>query len=209
MTLRRKECQDAFDQFSWLVQLPEQLRATNLRILHSTAYTYDEIEGDHPHHWNVMWCRALDFWYNGKDRLDIDRTAYVNYINSIMPGLPIDEIMVAELTPVAMCHGDFTRGNFLVDKNGVTKIIDPGHHRGLPCRELDEAKMMQSMDGWECITHGLPPMNVWPLFNARKIHYVLLLTHYARITRHFDRWRSRRVVEFVHNRIRTLKELLR
>lgn len=99
-----------------------------------------------------------------------------------------DELIDAELTPVRVCHGDMTAENVIVEAStGIVKFIDPGNARGLPCREIDEAKLMQSMDGWER-AKGLDPK--WDLnaclqyFQPKRVHWILLASHYARLLMH-------------------------
>lgn len=83
-------------------------------------------------------------------------------------------------TRVARCHGDLTMDNVLLDDDATTVIfIDPGNTRGLACQELDEAKLLQSAEGWHgyMLHDGLP-------FKVRYVHRLLLLTHYIRLYSH-------------------------
>lgn len=88
-------------------------------------------------------------------------------------------------TPVHDVHGDATLENTVQTCSGIV-FLDPGHDRGMPCRELDESKMMQSLLGYDHIKHQHP---VWPKetktpFEVKPLHYALLCTHLIRLIPH-------------------------
>lgn len=222
MTLRMvKNCPDATHQFAWLMKLPDYMRPPNLRW-HEGAeanplneYSYDYVEGHHPRNWLTVW-RIMDIYvWCGSEHLKYSQHEYCEYMRMIMIKLCnpadavcyegfLDIIMKAELTPVARCHGDLTLYNVIMRKHHGMVLIDPGHCRGLPCRELDESKLMQSIDGFDVIHKGLPPACVIPKFQARKVHWALLATHYIRMLRHVQD----ESLAFAYNRIAQIKEMI-
>lgn len=87
------------------------------------------------------------------------------------------------LTPVWMVHGDATFSNVMVEHStGASRCFDPGYHRGLCVKEIDESKVLQSYDGFDELYRGLAtPKLDW---EPRPVHWLLLVTHYARLLRH-------------------------
>lgn len=92
----------------------------------------------------------------------------------------------SEFHPVNLVHGDATLCNFVVGVNGTTTAIDPGQHRGLCCREIDEAKLLQTDCGWDYIRHNQcsPLDRADAYFEIRRVHQLLLITHFVRLLRH-------------------------
>ncbi len=92
----------------------------------------------------------------------------------------------SEFHPVNLVHGDATLCNFVVGVNGRSTAIDPGQHRGLCCREIDEAKLLQTACGWDHIRHNQsPPLDmIGHYVDTRRVHQLLLITHFVRLLRH-------------------------
>lgn len=96
-------------------------------------------------------------------------------------------------TPVNMIHGDPTFSNIIIKyTTGKAELIDPGHHRGLCCKELDEAKVLQSYDGFERVCRRIqrPDDLDIPDCISQPVHWVMLITHYVRLLRHIKCERS-------------------
>lgn len=143
------------------------------------------------------------------------------------------------ITP-CRCHGDMTLENVVMTneweafagkltdfpqrkkiESGCSFIlIDPGHDRGLPCRELDEAKIMQSLEELIKIRssqedYSYPRLGflqgyfgeeIWKWYKEKSqspVHQFLLATHYLRLLRHADKHPSWRI----EHAERRLKEL--
>ena len=126
---------------------------------------------------------------------------YLCDVDSYTKYTGIDELLehTDELTPVSMIHGDATFSNVII-RHGDDRpfLIDNGHHRGLCVQELDEAKMMQSYDGFEEVYKGIVrPKDELP-FTPRRVHWLLLASHYVRLLRHVQR---REALQFARKRI--------
>jgi hypothetical protein len=170
------------DQPHHLEQLPEGLRP---RII--DAHSYEFAPGIMPRDVERVWRAAQhNIWAATSQRLDINRTAYVHYCQSKMhvPQWVGNAIIEDLLTPVTHCHGDMTLSNAVQLSDGEIIFIDPGDPRGLPCRELDEAKLMQSTNGWEEVRWGADPTRGVLPFVIKPIHMVLLYTHLGRLLCH-------------------------
>ena len=101
-------------------------------------------------------------------------------------------------TRVTACHGDLTMDNVMLDATLPTSnviFIDPGYDRCLPCRELDEAKLLQSVEGW----HNFRLYGKLP-FKVKYVHKLLLLTHYIRLYAHPEK-HSTHWLQWARNRI--------
>jgi hypothetical protein len=200
MPIVKKIANDAHHQFKWLDHLPIECRPPGLCASHSrrhciSCYQYDLIIGDQPtpdELWTTL-CRHV--WEDKRfSEMTIDRKEYhlycVNKVHEL--GFKNRQVMRAldlitagsELTPVRRCHGDPMICNAKKTRVGQIILLDPGHHRGLPCREIDEAKIMMSIDGWDQVRYGDPPSPWCSKIEVRKIHLVLLMTHYIRLLLH-------------------------
>lgn len=172
-------------QARWLEEAPHAVVPSNIKV-HIDCYSYDFVEGKHPTDWRKVMRQAELLWgWQGCTPLEIDVGAYIRYCEERwVPEACLREIRKAKLTPVAMCHGDMTFANAIETRDGDIIFIDPGEHRGLPCRELDEAKILQSLDGFDVVYRGWAQPMAYPKFPTRRIHWALLATHYARLLRH-------------------------
>lgn len=105
-----------------------------------------------------------------------------------------------ELTPVNDYHGDMTIGNVLEDEDGRVVFIDPGRAWGLPCVQLDLAKLCQSLDGFCAIYRNVPQPSGLFVHAASALVDAISLTHYVRLLAHVKKeaaraFARRRIVE--------------
>lgn len=185
--------------------------------------SYDWVAGVHPtngaemHRFMVqaLWGSLLP------NCMELDRTAYVSYVTDrarqattvtgdkffnrddmrrIMRALEF--VIDDELTCVSDYHGDCTNHNVLKTPSGRMILIDPGEARGLPCREIDEAKMLQSYEGFCEMYRGTPRLR-WTVSPSR-IQLVLLMSHYIRLLHHIY---DDRCVAFAVRRIESISRL--
>lgn len=154
---------------------------TNIVRIASDKLEYDWVDGTHNEDWKSIWLCMK--WQSASEPTYEDRRAYVHYVldrcpsnlwQCVYPALM--PIITDKLHGVVMPHGDLTFSNVI----GST-IIDPGNSRGLNCREIDEAKLMQSLDGWKDKfgPHHVPIQK--RAVNARMVHIALLVSHYVRM----------------------------
>ncbi len=185
--------------------IAHQLKAYNLmrsnqpskiKGIDETTLEYQWVEGKHPTHWQPVWDAAkLAMWDTGISTVTNDkRFMYCRYVNDVAEKyrVPSEQtvrafvcIIQSHLTPVRMTHGDLTFANVIETGLGMT-FIDPGNDRGLCCREIDEAKILQSMDGFDCAYRNWEPPRWQPAFPSRRVHIALLITHYIRMLRHVN-----------------------
>lgn len=181
--------------------VPREHKPPGIRLIDDEHYRYEFVPGNHCTNWRLIWHTAAEWLWLDAER-PLDREGYVNYVCDIYdPGDGVlSPILNEPLTPVFNPHGDLTFENTVLYKNKVV-FLDPGSCRGLPCRELDEAKLMQSCDGWEIVDNGDPEPPRQILFTDR-LHLALSLTHYIRLTRHEHPQHS---LDFAWKRIKELK----
>lgn len=171
--------------------------------LHADGYSYEWVDGReaHPEDLPVLLTYCAKELWGGYGVMPIDSTDYLAYVNVIALKVGVGFAMAqlardwpdCRFTPVSNCHGDLTLENVVVPVERYDTpfvFIDPGYPRGLPCRELDEAKLMQSLE--EALRCGPlvgfiqddDPL-VWLEEKLESItHRTLLLTHYIRLLRH-------------------------
>lgn len=209
---RQKVCrstQECLTQRKFYSAVDARWRPKNVQVivLGRTIF-YDDVVSPGTPLWQDVVAAAVSGLWGGPDdtTLPIDVRVYCDYVHDRAREVDVDVDRVLcrlrecdyDLTPVRVCHGDMTLENCLWTGDGVV-FIDPGDPRSLPCRELDEAKILQSLDGWEdCFqhTHEMP---------TRPVHWALLVTHYVRLLRH-DHPESR--LEHARRRIREITEVL-
>lgn len=107
------------------------------------------------------------------------------------------------LTPVRECHGDLTIANCVFDRDFNRVIfLDPGHVRGLKCREMDTSKLYMSADGWDemCGFNHVDPDIQAPT----KAELILLASHYLRALFHSH---PKRAIEFAVMRLMEITSL--
>jgi hypothetical protein len=185
--------------YRWYMSVPSRVRPEQVYPQGDYNLIYSFIDGQHPIHWSPVW-RAASFYLWGDladaaDRVTGEqRINYVNYccgveaqlFNRVKLRRAYDVIYESHLTPVKICHGDLTFANCIHTEQGIV-FIDPGCARGLPCREIDEAKLMQSLDGFDELYRNHQPPSLATPFPARPVHKALLATHYLRLLRHIKK----------------------
>ena len=200
-----KNTEEALWAYTKLIKLPAIHRPHGL-YYSKNELSYDFIQDHSPIDWrqvyNIMtfaWNHPLINRYRS-----IDRKGYYEYVCERTHNNRVHRIMKhvydAVFTPIKWCHGDLTFSNVVGQK-----LIDPGHCRGLPCRELDISKMMQSVDGFGVVYRGEPQPIAYPRMPFRPIHHVLLLSHYVRLLHHVKHEPS---LAFANQRIDELCNLL-
>ena len=184
-------------------------------VIEKRHLSYDFIEGITPFEWKVVWDWSEEYiWHLSPhvplgDGFDVER--YASYMLSVLCyteiKIDIDKLLKiieeADYTPVWKCHGDLTLKNCVQTVTGEIIYLDPGNARGLPCREQDESKILQSLDGFDCVYRGHMLPAGWPRMEVRKIHWALLVCHYLRLLRHVTHEPS---LQFARHRIKTISE---
>lgn len=226
---------DIVFQYQWLASLPDEARPGGLELLTtgvgSPTLVYDLVQGHHPRDWSLVhYAASRCVWGHSHINRPPDDAARREYVDYVVEAMRLGHrewctlgtwdslaardvrnamrsVLTDELTGVASCHGDMTLYNCLLPYDEPSRIIfiDPGNPRGLLCRELDEAKMMQSLDGWDEMYRDLPPCTRARPMPTRRVHYALLLSHYVRLLRHM---RNDSHATFAVHRILDLTELL-
>lgn len=170
-------------------QLPEKHRLSYM--CWDGKWLHMENCDEHCLNWREVIPAAVSaLWEHGDRYLPISYTSYASYVLSRCPGWLATrwmrlyrEHVVDKCTPVKNCHGDMTLSNVMIRKGDVV-FIDPGKSHGLPCREIDEAKLLQSYRGWHWFIHKEEPIG--QMITLQR-HRVLLLSHYIRILHHLDK----------------------
>ena len=122
------------------------------------------------------------------NNMSLDVEGYIRYIRERAIGLPWGKHCESALRLHSydqkwLPHGDLTRENMVW--NGRLFLIDPGELRGLPCRELDEAKMLQStLTQWEYLKGHEPWKHDIP-FKLTRVNLALLASHWIRLSKHY------------------------
>jgi len=190
---------------------PKQITST------ATTVSYEYEVGRRPRSWRrVYLCAQKAIWGTAEQQAVTydNRLAYSRYVLNRAREADLDgekchrvllPILHDYLHPVTLTHGDLTLANCVATPDGRIVFIDPGNDWGLTCREIDEAKLMQSLDGFRHVYEGDPMPDQWPRFLASSVHYALLYSHYVRMLRHV-----RPVgVTFARARIAEIEEMTR
>ena len=161
-------------------------RPTNIIAIGNHVLQYDYVPGAPCRSLRAIHATAeARVWQEWLTPQRIDVKAYIDYMNAIHHTHIWNRLRFLPLTPVHCCHGDMTVENTVLTLDERVVFIDPGFDRGLPCRELDEAKLLQSYDGWESVKRGWQPLECFELpFKVTEVHHVLRLSHYYRMLRH-------------------------
>lgn len=209
--IHTKVCSDAEarHQFNWYDKAPKTCTPMHVAIREPVGISYDFVWGTTPTIAEA-WRAAHQLWDADGLSPPIDVGAYIDYVNDISEDVSalLDDVLSRRstiLTRVSICHGDMTLQNCIRVKDASRRVvfIDPGHHRGLPCRELDEAKLMQSLEGFCTLYRGLR-FDPSPLpFAPTRVHYALLASHYARLLKHVQHEAAQ---AFAQRRIREILE---
>lgn len=201
----------------WYMCCPDRVRPRNVGSDAINVLSYDIEIGLHPTCWAQVRKAAEILWgEHSPYPIGERRDNYVNYVGdrareaigqgwlkSFDPRW-FDPITTDKLTRVERCHGDMTFMNIICAYGGRVVFIDPGSTQGMfPCRELDEAKVLQSIDGYDQY-FGFPQAYRHGLFDVRTVHKALLISHYVRLLRHQNH--KPLVMEDARNRIEKLGE---
>jgi hypothetical protein len=149
-----------------------------------THYSY--ISGYHPSRIGQMVWKALEhLWGNPETKVKTE--SYLKYMKDKMPADELDlvESNLISLHAANEVVGDCTLENIIVS-DGRVYFIDPGHSRGLKCRELDLAKILQSMRGWENVKRPkvFAPREPDHLGMYTRETVALYITHLYRLLKH-------------------------
>ena len=164
---------------------------------------YEWVYGDHPHSVTPGLYDTLEQMWGPVNRAVPPHCvqAYLSYCVKI--GMPEGEANSAykilfNHCALALCvHGDCTAENIVYDGDKYV-LIDPGNPRGLYCRELDQAKLMQSWIGWNW---GVATRGEFPWRSPQV--YALCITHFYRLIRHKELHDDERI-EFARDAIKKL-----
>lgn len=184
--------QAAIDAFLRWQTVPDEYKPTGITQV-GRIITYDYVAGRHAKSYSEFEHAVYSaFWDCEKHKaititsLEVNR--YLEYVSNKLNilGLP-DRVFYMEqirscvtvntLTPVNNVHGDLTFENVIInpDTKQVT-FIDLGVVRGcLYAKEIDEAKVLQSVLGWKN-TGVFRPDRYF-----RRVHFALCLSHMARL----------------------------
>lgn len=90
-------------------------------------------------------------------------------------------------TKQCLVHGDLTLENILLDPYDLPILLDPGMHRGFSFKEIDEAKLLQSiLVLWERVKRGFNYPLLKAPFKITDLHLSLLDVHLFRAIRHSE-----------------------
>lgn len=210
MTTKIVKTKDAAWAYYWMTKVGGSSVPANVQS-DGSVVSYDFVEGSLPSSWDAPHAAAMKYlWDAPGPKLSIDVREYTHYVAGRAAHQNVDVRRTLNyidtytgFTPVYTCHGDLTFENMVQTYKGDIVFIDPGHAHGLPCRELDRAKMMQSLEGWEVIAKGRPPLHLPDApYPFSKIHYALLITHYVRLLAH---WPQDRIQRWARGRISLLE----
>ena len=171
--------------------LPEQCRPRRI-VVNDDSASYDFVVGVEPTWREVHDTAAAWLWGSGFGPVDkSDVEVYKEYVIQKSRPLGLYGIMddllcrlrASDLHHADFCHHDLTLKNCVKTPRGVV-FLDPGVSRGLDCIEIDEAKLLQSLDGFDCVYLGHPSPPAYPRMCVRRCHYILLATHYIRLLHH-------------------------
>lgn len=215
-----KQGPDARHQYEWWQRVVPDVRPDGVRFDHEReTLEYDFVEGVVPQDWQLVhqWA-AQCLWQPATCAGDgVDPHAYIKYVEDrageaerrgfrLPPMTTIFDVLGrARYTPARLCHGDLTLKNCVLTVEGRLVFLDPGHDRGLRCVELDESKLMQSLDGFDVIYRGHPQPPAVPKLRAQPVHWALLATHYVRLLLHV-RWQP--ALDFAVGRVHDIARLL-
>jgi len=189
----RKVTDRAHIEYDKLKSFPGFVAPKNLALVPG-GYEYDFVIGHPPNNWQLVYAACVPFWEYGK-RLSIHVEGYFNHCievstrvldkddREVFYDMISRHLRLQNLTPVCFCHGDLTFANCIQSGTGIT-FIDPGLHYGMPCRELDEAKILQSLCRWEVVRYGWAEPDLSAPMKTKPIHWVLLATHLVRLLAH-------------------------
>lgn len=199
-------------------ELPSICRPKGLVYDHVGTLSYNYVHGAPATSFQQVHNAADEFLWRGPDYfLEMNRLSYMDYVQQKAAEIfdmalnkyiskALQFIATDELTGVSNYHGDLTLPNVIVGADSSVTFIDPGFHRGLPCKELDEAKLLQSAEGFCSLYRGTPPGIDSHVLPRTRIHIVLLMTHYIRLLHHV---RHREARSFAFRRVNNIAAMWR
>jgi hypothetical protein len=153
------------------------------------SYTWEDGEvhytfmaGYHPTRPGHRVYAALDSLW-GQRCVQGNTSEYRRYMDDKMQDADLVFSKMTELTWVEQVYGDCTLENIILTPNKVV-LIDPGHPRGLVCKENDDAKLLQSLRGWENVKKGEEPEPKLMLDDVSDTVVAIYITHLYRLLRH-------------------------
>lgn len=213
-----KHTPDANYQYDWLMSLPCGLRPPGLKWEGNDTYSCEYVRSWHPDSIvDVQQAAMFTLWGAGgslKTVTEAMRRNYLAYVADVawryrhllVPFVVKNSILHDPLTFANQVHGDLTLHNVLVVPESTRHrliFIDPGHSRGLPARELDEAKLLQTADGFCKIYAGVTCNK--DRFPIRRVHLALSWTHYLRLLPHMQEQGRADCVDFALTRMKELE----
>lgn len=204
--------------------LPSEVKPANIVRTAPCSYEYDYVEGAPiraQRHLENLYSSAFCYLWSRHIRGDVNLaiSEYLGYVNELNAGLGYP---CGLFNRVAACifdasghivmtemHGDLTLENVLRTQDDHYVFIDPGMVRGgLSCRQLDEAKMLQSvLTKWDILNRTSPTFGLRAPFEVEPVHIAFLITHWIRLMRHTERHGSE-ILEHAPAVIRELEEML-
>jgi hypothetical protein len=149
-----------------------------------THYSY--VTGYHPSRVGQTVWKALEkLW--GNPETPVNREPYLKYMADKMPAEDLELVNsnLIRLHAADEVVGDCTLENIILS-DGRVYFIDPGHPRGLKCKELDIAKILQSMRGWEHFKRpkvfALRESDHFGMYTRETV--ALYITHLYRLLKH-------------------------
>lgn len=190
--------------------IADEYKPKNITRKSKDSFVYEYVEGNICGNIALIWYTAqIALWKNGPPR-PISLTARLNYYKYVCdlwdePSETIRKTLVPiitdPLTPISYAHGDMTCCNAILSTDDRIVFIDPADSHGLECREIDEAKLLQSRQGWEKIKYNKTLTYDDVPFEIRGVHRALLLSHYVRMLRY-----QSALYEYVLEKIKDLCE---
>jgi hypothetical protein len=215
--------EDIERQLSFFANVPATMQPKGIRRMGDCAYEYEFIQGGAPTEQKqidrLYMLAERVLWNTGGQILaNIDKWQYGNYVLEKALQLElhrdqIDTVVLAlrlivdsPLRRARMCHGDFTMENVIFSDDDPV-LIDPGHPRGVPCKELDEAKMLQSLlCKWDIMNGSTAAYWLKPPFEPQPIHMAFLITHWIRLLNHPERHVKPGLIKSAHEVLGKLLE---
>jgi hypothetical protein len=197
---------DIHRHLEFFARLPEGFKPTNIERVSETSYSYDRVAGHMPatqgevravHETanRILWRPTIPISSSYIDQAH--KEDYIEYVQEKAAALWLNSEALANVfdiirrTPlyrVDEVHGDLTLENVLITGVSQVVFIDPGHPRGLVCKELDQAKILQStFTKWDLMNGSSGSYWLHAPFVINPIHLALLATHWIRLLNHPER----------------------
>lgn len=151
-----------------------------LSFCHKLLWSSDTYRQEYPHHIKRYLLHCLDV------AVQVKQLPVYEWVH--------DKLYTSHPTFTYYCHGDLTLENVVYCNNSFV-FIDPGRHWGLCCQEIDETKVMQSIEEVHLtrpVSMSLETLDLYYRWRESPLHMALLATHYLRMLRYTDKhpnWR--------------------